>query len=385
MKIPNKILLIIISFLIVLVAMLVVYILNSEQSEKGDTSEVNKIKGAEEHNIKYTDNIEEIFEAEEIEIIELEPSHFHIALGDSVATGFGVAYEERYTFTFYQWLKEEGHVNDYINMATNGNTSTMVLEHLNSLNEEELSYFQEAYIITLNIGGNNVLVPLLDYIPTFEEIIDAILEVGTIASDSIGVFSDTRELASDVMDIIENFSILDILRIREFLERIPETLNDSIDIFNRITSLELGNPIPFLFGTFPDELEAELDKGVNDFSIEFKEIINWLNKNAPNAIIIVNTIYNPVPKEILGIHLELFDKAEVFTKSINDIIHENQGDKEYLISDVSSRFENELNVIDVMNFNLDLSTLNFNFDIVHPNSEGHGIIAELNREAYIAS
>jgi len=309
---------------------------------------------------------------------EPEAPRFFIALGDSIPAGFGIEAEENYTSVFYQKLKEEGCADEYINMAENGKTTAMLLEFLNNTDEEELIAFQNAHVITLNIGGNNILLPFLKYMPNIADTVIAVSEIGTIASDAAEVFTEARA-------IVENFSASDIFRILDVLSEISEILDDAASVFDRIISFRAGNLMPLLLGSFPAEAEIELNEGVNNFSAELKEIIDWLEINAPNATIIINTVYNPLPENIFGIRLEIFDTADRFVGIINDIIFEMQEEKSILVSDVHMHFKNEINIIDVMNFYLDLSSLNFNLDIIHPNSTGHKIIAELNYEAYTAS
>ena len=128
-------------------------------------------------------------------------------------------------------------------------------------------------------------------------------------------------------------------------------------------------------GSFSPELEEMLEEGVKAFSVEFKEIIKWLEKNAPNATIIVNTIYNPIPQDVLWVSLPISHWANGFIGSMNHIIVEESMAKGFLVTDIHSQFTNRPNL---MRLNLNPFVGSFSFDILHPNIKGHRLIAELN-------
>ena len=90
---------------------------------------------------------------------------YYVALGDSVASGYGLpTHEESYPAIFYSLLEKEGYVNNYANMAYNGFTTTMLLEYLHNMDIESIRILENARVITLNIGGNNILVPFFKYL-----------------------------------------------------------------------------------------------------------------------------------------------------------------------------------------------------------------------------
>ena len=97
----------------------------------------------------------------------------YIALGDSVSSGYGlIGYLQypkgRHTTVLFEKLQYGNHVDEYVNMATSGFTTTMLLEFLHNLDNETLKYFQNAHVITLNIGGNNILTPFLEYLSAMQ-------------------------------------------------------------------------------------------------------------------------------------------------------------------------------------------------------------------------
>ena len=281
---------------------------------------------------------------------EPEP-HIYIALGDSVPSGYGlVSHTDRHTYIFYEMLRKEGYteIDTEINMAIENYTTADLLNLLEKMTAEQLKLFKSARIITLNIGGNNILVPFSDYLTNNQDSIPNENEED-INSEAEGF----REKSAAAWGAIKN------------------TVSDAI---------ETGRA---LLGFFPPELEAALENGVKAFEDEFIEIIKWIEKHAPKAIIIVNTIYNPVPERILAIPLEISNKADELIKRMNDIIFKESEPRKYFVADVYSGFANESNMMNISQFNLNPFGGFMSIDIIHPNQQGHKIIAELIYEQYL--
>jgi lysophospholipase L1-like esterase len=266
-------------------------------------------------------------------------------------------------------------------MAENGNTTTNLLSSLRSLDETSLEHFQNARIITLNIGGNNILKPLLNYLPDAGEFMSSIVEFVEFISDFNDIVSQILGIEEEGRELLEDFTLSDIMTLVSFIQESMPLLDDISDLHARSANLKIIELLPLLYGSFPPELDEELSRGVETFSNEFGEIIKWLNLNAPNAIVVVNTVYNPIPKDFLGFTLELHNKSNHYTQSINNVIFKENETLDFVVSDVYARFAQEQNVADMMNFHFDVSSATLNFDILHPNAIGHRIIAELNYEA----
>lgn len=303
----------------------------------------------------------------------------YIALGDSVAAGFGVEPEDRYADLFYEKLKSEDLADEYYNYAVTGYTAAMLLDSLKST--EDLEQFADASVITLNIGGNNILVPFKEHFPDIDELAEGIAELVDYLARSKDVMSVALELADEAKELLEDFSLFDIVELAVFLQETIPVLQGVTDALHEGTELYIVSQMPVLFGIFPSEMEADLQEGIDAFAADFAEIIGWLETNAPNAVIIVNTVYNPIPKDALGLSSGLHNRADGLVKAINDIIFEGAETSEYLVSDVCGRFDNEPNMADILNFNLDIEAMTLNFDMIHPNEVGQGIIASLNYEA----
>ena len=295
----------------------------------------------------------------ENDLIEPEPNLF-IALGDSVSSGYGLHYlEERHTFMFYERLKENGYnyIEHYLNKAVAGYTTTDLLAFLNSMDEDTRNIFNSARIVTLNIGGNNVLTPFTRYISGREDI-----DIEDI------IFEYTEEVAEeDALGIGR--------RIVDGALAVWGVVRDAVT-----DTVSTGRTI---LGLFTPELEATLEGGVQIFADEFGQIITWIETHAPRATIIVNTVYNPIPSQLLIIPVALSDRAEELIQVINSIIREESEARGFLVVDVHSRFANESNLMGLMRFNLNPFAGGVNVDIIHPNSTGHNIIAQLKYEQYL--
>ena len=275
--------------------------------------------------------------------------HIYIAIGDSVPSGYGLfSPEESYPAIFYELLKSEGYVDDYINMAESGATTTRLLEILHAMDGENLHLFRQARIVTLNIGGNNILAPFLAYINALTEKLES--DVNRI-KDS-GDWSGVWDIASGAVDFGFTF-----------------------------------------FGWFSDELKSELENGVRTFSVEFKEIIDWIEKNAPKATIIVNKVYNPIPPEMKIVDIPILDipvyfpldiseKANELIESINAAILRENEKAGYLILDSDTLLASLTYNSDRLNINLDLFSDDFSVDI-HPNAEGHKLMAQSSYESFV--
>ena len=335
----------------------------------------------------------EIYEYED-EYDEPEPLGVYIALGDSVSAGYGIfSLYDRHTDILFRMLEADGFVDEYINLSVSGFTTSDLLNLLLYMSGDELENFNNAKVISVNIGGNNILRPFLDYLPSGDEIgimfndamefaLDARIifsEIMEVVDESRGTISEVSEFALELREFADNFSVLDVFRIRALMNEASLVIGDALemyenvsviesilgDLFERFSNLELLTLMPLLTGAIPYELVEELAAGVQVFSEEFNEIITWLEINAPNAVIIVNTIYNPIPPILYGFPLNIYSTASEWIQAMNIIIYEENNGR-YVVSDIYSNLSNNLGL------------MNFSLDFVHPNPSGHLIIAQTN-------
>jgi len=309
---------------------------------------------------------------------------YFVALGDSVGSGFGLDFpEESYPALLFNLLKNEQYLNNYVNRAVDGHTTTMVLDYLNNIDAEEKHIYENAKVISLNIGGNNVIVPFKNYLSNLQ----IVFGVEKITSGTENLIYGTRSLITGISEGIKN-----ILSDSDDNCTVANTIVVSgiNDIKTGIGSISTGageiiDGFPSAFstfnGSFSPVLENELEKGINAFSIEFLEIIAWLKENAPQVIIIVNTIYNPFPQQVLGSSVEFSIVVDRLIQAMNTIIIQ-ESNRGYLVADIYAHLSN----IKMMRFNINPSTgSRLSFDVIHPSAEGHLLIAQLNYNTFIQS
>jgi|GEM_PF-1275644 len=143
---------------------------------------------------------EEVIRTVTVEAAVVNPTIHYLALGDSIATGTtgisGTMYTYAYQFRDYL----EGIYVDnltYNNLAVDGDDAGELLYRLNN-DDTYISEVEKADIITLSIGGNNIMDAARD--SSFWEIDTTIAEAGTSAfeTDYPNLIARIRELNADV-------------------------------------------------------------------------------------------------------------------------------------------------------------------------------------------
>ena len=307
--------------------------------------------------------------------------HYYVALGDSVASGYGLnSPEDSYPSIFFNLLKNNRQVSNYENMAVNGFTTTMLLDFLVSIDIEKKHIIEQARVITVNIGGNNLLAPYVNYIANLQVVSGA--EYLTLGAESLA--TGTRNIFTGVFEAITNYisgsDEIDNSSTTNIKHGINDMKKGADNIITGTRKIISGSPDAFstFNGFFSPELKADLENGVSSFSVEFLEIIAWMKKTSPKSIIIVNTIYNPFPHEVLGTSLEFSIAVDNYIQSMNNIIIQ-ESRRGYLVTDTYTHLSN----IDMMRFNIKPTARNFSLDIIHPNAASHNLIAQLNYETYM--
>ncbi|MCL2378531.1 MAG: SGNH/GDSL hydrolase family protein [Defluviitaleaceae bacterium] len=315
---------------------------------------------------------------------EPQAPRVYIALGDSVPAGFGVAYTERYTALLFEGLYERDYVDKYVNFAEDGFTTTLLLDLLNNMSEDELNLFQNAHLVTINIGGNDILTPLIDYLPTPDDVMDIIYELWEFVQETMEIIPEVMDIASGFQEALDNFSlwrVWELPALNRMVQDASPVLGDVTDMFDRVGDLQVVRMLPMLYGSFSPELDAALMRGVASFAVEFNDVIRWVNTHALDAVIIVNTVYNPIPNHAFGMSLEgISGRANTLIQSINRIILEGSVAEGYLVADIFTHFAYEPD--NMMNFFIDASQLTLSFDIIHPSAVGHELIAGINYELF---
>ncbi len=235
------------------------------------------------------------------------PPHM-LFLGDSIAAGYGLdgyTSSDNYSCNSYSNILKERYTTEFgdnythemQNFAVSGDTSSDLLELIDSGKLDSALAKSDAVVVS--IGGNDMLHIMFD------------------------LFNDLG---------IQSKSSFDL---------------DSIDLLGAAASLIT--------------MDSEIDKALDEYEINLKEISAKLNERSDGAIYMQN-LYNP---------LETFDNIPMVIEfseekigRFNEIIKNNAGEG-YTIIDVAADFEGkcgELTRIGSMD--------------IHPNEEGHKVIAE---------
>ena len=181
----------------------------------------------------------------------------YVVIGDEISLEANNDYEVSYVSLIKDFLYALNDNLEYINLSSDGATSSQLLNVVDS-NKEKL---KDADLITISIGGNNILSAVLKSLNINEE---------------------------NLQDYDEN----------KFDSIISEYLNSK-------------------------EVKTEILNEISIFSKDFPNIIKKIKKLAPNADIYVNTVYNPINKkceiyEFFDSQINLINDVIVKNNSNND-------------------------------------------------------------------
>ncbi|HEX3078792.1 MAG TPA: Ig-like domain-containing protein [Lachnospiraceae bacterium] len=261
----------------------------------------------------------------------------YLALGDSVGTGYGLATPE--VSSYVSLVGNAIQANTTSNLAVNGLDSTQLLSALTAATDSTPYYeeIQNAKVITLTIGSNDLLKPFMGIISkTFN--CDLANLSGYISTMLNGDFSSKLELAGKLQN----------------LEK------------------ELQN-------------NTTLNSSIATFTTNFPLIINRIKAINPGAEIYVMNAYNPyknIAFSYEGVVLaDLGSITDTYIKSLNKVYSGNVNG--YTLIDTYSIFENGYGKgLNHALVNANIST--FQFD-PHPNVNGHLAIAKAVLDAMGAS
>ena len=307
-----------------------------------------------------------------------------IALGDSVSSGYGLSgYLQSpagvHVNILYRSLEEAGYVDNFRNLAVSGFTTTNLLDLLHGLPDECVEYFNQARFVTINIGGNNVLTPFIEYLLELQ-VVGGFDNIVTGAGGVLsGAWSIIYEIASGVGTIISDDDVS--FDIRGMVSGFGAIISGFGDFISGAGDVIGGSPnvVDTWRGNLSPELESMLDEGIQNFHTEFLDIIRWLGEHAPRATVIVNTIYNPIPQDILRISVPISNWANELILAMNEIIIYEGEVYGLLVVDVFSYFSQRL---DLMRVNLNPLAGPLSIDIIHPNDEGHALLAGFQYAAF---
>jgi len=241
----------------------------------------------------------------------------YVALGDSVAFGMSATAGNGYTDLLKTYLDGNpmGASIVYKNLSAPGFTAEDLYRQVKDNNTAQTVAAGD--IITINIGGNNIL--------------------GAV----IGLVKSLYPDAPDTLDGLNQAVNMDPSRIAAIMEKLKDPASPESKALN-----------------------LALIAGVTSFNVYFPLLMKEVRALAPKAEIYVNTLYSPVQKE-----QDLKLLVNPYIHSINLNIRSYQFRYQYKVVDVYSAFY--LTRQNVLDFNI--TSYPFNVDI-HPNNEGHQLI-----------
>ena len=250
----------------------------------------------------------------------------YVALGDSITTGYGLAENET------GFAKQVADSNGYTltNLAQDGATSSMLLTSLS--NSEVSSAIASADLITVTIGGNDLMDALYAYLAE---------EYNTQNSTDITAEDVKELLAGEEGAAVEQITMLDF----------------AISNISNFQSSLIAN------------------SSYNTLEYNFVEIIKTIREINQNAQLIVVNQYNPYSHLTAGIPgLDLPSVISAFDSAVqvlNEDISLGETFADYTVADVYTKFEQAES--NPCNASVSLPSINLDF---HPNATGHGLIAD---------
>lgn len=204
-----------------------------------------------------------------------------VSLGDSIAYGSSVPTGQGYSDLFYAYLQSKPQLESakLFNLSKPGAKSSDLLNELEGDGNVKGS-MENARVVTVSIGGNNLLEPVIRSVATAYQIDPADLQL----ADKLG-------------NLLKN----------------DKDQNNTL-----------------LRSALSETLEAELNTGVAQFKANWPKIVGLIKTLAPDAQIDVLSVYNPFPQEDL-----LFSLFDPYVQKINDTIKAGKG---YTTADIYTCF-----------------------------------------------
>ncbi|MGN0383013.1 MAG: GDSL-type esterase/lipase family protein [Eubacterium sp.] len=254
---------------------------------------------------------------EEITAAAKEKYTVYVALGDSIAHGYGLTNlkKQRYSRILANDItsKQDSVCEDF-NYGIDGQTSTELIKYINAGKARKLA---QADLITISIGANNVLSEVEDFSKTYMK-----YHSETLTGSTTGISQE---------DVSNSYN--------EFLNKAAQ--------------------------------------GIAVFETDIPDIINSIRSINDNAVIIFQTIYNPyanvnIPLEVNGTTAQLSKITDGLVTKLNKIIINNKDVCGYKVADVYTAFSVQSDKL----VNVEESSQNSLTSLdPHPNRAGHLIIS----------
>lgn len=276
-----------------------------------------------------------------------------VVLGDSIARGYGLkdVDNERYSSLLAEKLKDYYANVEVYNYGIDGQTGAELAESLENNPPAEL---KDADYVIISIGGNNILGGL-----------------GEVLGSAITIDENAAQIFTDYFKYLFGTEGEDRSKYAYAageLDKIFKAANAAFE---------------------SEEFKALVDSGSEKLKNELPRIIQAVKKDAPNAKILVQTIYNPykdigISLRYVDTPLDLDSHGEASVSELNKVIESLSKELGYTVVPVHDAFDASDDKL--TNAGIDLGSvgggaepLNFGVD-PHPNAAGHRLIAGLCRE-----
>ena len=252
----------------------------------------------------------------------------YVGLGDSIGEGWSASpgndYFSLYSAYLEQKAMEAGSPYLSLNAALAGLTTTQLRNEITGVTTQTLSRatLPGATVVTISIGGNNLMKPLLDYVASL---------YGVSPSDP------------------------------NFMMVLSTAVNQDPDTLTTAMTWQILNPW--------SPLRNSLNQGVNTFKTDLPFILNGVKSLAPTSKIYVLTVYNPV----YG-NSTLRNFMDEYIDQINATIKAGATSLGYTVINVADAFETYTGTEPLVGFNMAATPATYD---PHPTDAGHKMIYDL--------
>lgn len=246
----------------------------------------------------------------------------YLALGDSIAYGYGLADID--TESYAQKVRGKCNIStdNFKNLAVSGMTCAEFYEKIQEA--EYTDAIKNAELLTVSIGSNELLG----------------LVTKTVA-EVTGVTQGDEEFVSKVQSTFLAASM-------------TEKIQMLTSIYNKFTS---------------EEMKVEIEKAISSYETNWRSSIEYIKRINPDIQIIATEFYNPY-YEIALASYDLGGYVDEQIKKLNNILTEqSNSETEYKIAKIYEAF----NTTNPRITNVNISISNLNVD-PHPNASGHEVI-----------
>lgn len=250
----------------------------------------------------------------------------YLALGDSIAYGYGL--QDRDTQSYSQIVRQKKEITkaNFSNLAVSGMTCEEFSEIIKTDNYTKA--IKDADIITISIGSNELLS----------------IAIGAV-SDVTGVPTDDSEFTKKVQDYFANAGYI-------------TKATSAYKLYKYFTS---------------EEAKATINAAIETYRTKWNESVDYIKSINGDVNIIATEFYNPYYEVALASY-DLGSYCEGFISQLNAILKEqSNNESRYKIAKIHDDFDTTDPRI--TNVNIDFSDYSkINID-PHPNKQGHSIIA----------